>query len=40
MIHARESNQTPSSPGPTADVEDVVVELDADRPAQYLVVPP
>jgi hypothetical protein len=27
-------------PGPTADVEDVVVELDANRPAQYLVVPP
>ena len=27
-------------PGPTADVEDVVVELDAARPAQYLVVPP
>ena len=27
-------------PGPTADVEDVVVGLDANRPAQYLVVPP
>ena len=27
-------------PGPAADVEDVVVELDADSPAQYLVVPP
>ena len=27
-------------PGPAADVEDVVVELDAKGPAQYLVVPP
>jgi hypothetical protein len=27
-------------PGPTSDVKDVVVELDATGPAQYLVVPP
>src|SRR5215470_14282019 len=27
-------------PGPAADVEDVIVELDADGRAQYLVVPP
>ena len=27
-------------PGPAADIEDVVVELDASRQAQYLVVPP
>ena len=27
-------------PGPTSDVEDVVVELDATGLAQYLVVPP
>ncbi len=27
-------------PSPAADVEDVVVELDANGPAQYLVVPP
>ena len=27
-------------PGPAADVEDMVVELDAYRPAQHLVVPP
>ena len=27
-------------PGPASDVEDVVVELDAAGPAQYLVMPP
>jgi hypothetical protein len=27
-------------PGPAADVEDVVAELDAAGPAQYLVMPP
>ena len=36
----RASGLSSRLPGPAADVEDVVVELDANRQAQYLVVPP